>query len=441
MESLPTVLRPPFARYRGRLTLAVQYLTGQGLLQAVNVLNGFFLLRWLGLDEQAKFSLAMGLQASLGLLADLGFGGSLTGLVGGRTDDKRRIGQYIRGIQFYKNRLLLVSLTVGTGLVAFYGRRQGWGLDFWLMYALLVVSIQAQSRIGYYSAVLQMHRNLSDFYKPQVLTAALRLTVSFALFAADHLSALAVLTLTTLGFAFSAGWMQRSALAYFVPAPRPEPLVRREIVRTLVPVMPMVLFYAVQGQLTTFLAGIFGQAANVAEVGALARLGQLFALLGPFNAVVLLPYFARATNDQLTRRFGTVLLGATALMLPVVSAAYAFPGGFVWLLGRRFGALRGEMGPYVLASALYYLSSVLWAINLARRWNTGVSTALYVGLTLGMQVWGIAVLDVSTTHGAVLLNLITAGCTVAGYSVASLAGLRKQNRTLTHSHLFPTNPC
>ena len=427
MMPVPALVRRQWTRHQSRIDLVIRYLAGQGLLQVLNVLNGFFLLRWLDIDEQAKFSLAMALQATLGLLGDLGFGGSLMGLIGNRTDDKIAIGQYIRGIQFFKNRFLLVSVVLGTGLAFVYYQRHGWSHDFAFLFGLLLVSVYAQSESGYYAALLQLNRNLTDFYRPQLISATARLLISALLFAWVGLNALLVVGLTTLVFVANAWWMKRRAAAYYVPTPQAPPPVRRQIGKTLLPVVPMVLYYALQGQLTLFLAGLFGQSQNMAEVGALGRLAQLFALLTPFSSVVLMPYFARSTVGQLPRRYLTVCLGGGAVAFPFVAVAYLNPTPFLWLLGPRFGGLYDEIGLYVLSASVWYLTGIVWAVNMARRWNVWYTSGLYVALTLGTQLVCIAQFDLSQTDNLVRLNFCMACSTLIAYFITSAVGYLNQS--------------
>ncbi len=425
------LLRHPFTRHRSRVGFVSDYVLGQGLLQVLNVLNGFFLLRWLSIDEQAKFSLAMGLQAVLVVLADLGFGGSLLGLIGSRTDDRNRIGQYVAGVRRFKNQFFGICATVVTLVVAVYAAGRGWTLDGWLLYGVVLMGTYAQSQSGYYAAVLLMKRKLMAFYQPQILTAGLRLAVSFWLYYGEHLSALAAVLLTTGAFVLNALSMRRRARPYYEPVRKADRAIRREMLRTLGPVMPMVIFYALQGQLVLFLAGYFGQATNVAQIGALGRINQLFALLTPFNAIVLLPYFAQSPKTGLVRRYVLVLLAGVGVVLPVVAVAYQMPVLFVWLLGAKYASLRDVLGPYVLSAAVWYLTSIAWAVNAAKNWNHWTTAALYVLLLTGVQMGGLWALDLSRTDQLVRLNVYLAGGTLLAYGLASVAGYRRQQRMIS----------
>lgn len=426
MMPMPTLVRQQWIRHQSRIDLVVRYLAGQGMLQILNVLNGFFLLRWLSIDEQAKFSIAMALQATLGLLGDLGFGGSLMSLIGSRLDDRVAIGQYIRGIQYFKNRFLVVSIVIGSSLAFVYYQRHGWSYDFAAIFGLLLISVYAQSESGYYAALLQIKRNLTDFYRPQIASAATRLLISALLFSWAGLSALIVVLLTTLVFAANAIWMKRRAAAYYVPVRQALPTVRRQIWKTLLPVTPMVLYYALQGQLTIFLAGLYGQSQNLAEIGALGRLAQLFALLAPFSNVVLMPYFARSAVAELPYRYLIICLSGLGITLPFIIIAYVNPAPFLWLLGSKFFGLQHEISLFVLTASIWYITGIIWAINMARRWNYWYTSVIYVCLTLATQLVCIHYFDLSVTHNLVRLGFCLACSTLASYFLTSVIGYKNQ---------------
>lgn len=423
MIPIPNLVRQQWSRHRNRVKLVIRYLTGQGILQILNVLNGFFLLRWLSIDEQAKFSVAMALQATLGLLGDLGFGGSLIGLIGNQTDDKITIGQYIKGIQYFKNRFLLVSIIIGSSLAFVYYQRHGWSYDFAAIFGLLLISVYAQSESGYYAALLQIKRNLIDFYRPQIASAATRLLISALLFNWAGLNALLVVMLTTLVLTVNAVWIKRQAKIYYVPAQQVLPTVRRKIGQTLLPVAPLVFFYATQGQLTTFLIGYFGKNQSIAEMGALGRLGQLFVLLGPFNTVVLMPFFARSAPAHLVGRFVGVVGIGILLIIPLCFLAWVAPDAYLLLLGQKYSTVRNNIFLYVCTASIGYLGSLVWVINVSRNWNRWYMTALSMTTTVFVQFYFILEQDLSTTKQVLTLGFIVSVVAFINASINAFIGL------------------
>ncbi|WP_338875058.1 hypothetical protein WBJ53_05520 [Spirosoma sp. SC4-14] len=422
--------RHQFDQHRGRVGLVYKYVTGQGLLQLLNVLNGFFLLRWLSIDEQAKFSLAMGLQATLGILGDLGLGGSLLGLIGDRVDDRKLIGQYVAGIQRFKDRFFIVSAFIGSIAVAIFYQKQNWGSDLWIIYGLVLLGIYAQSMIGYYSAILQMKKDLLSYYRTQVTAAFIRLIAAFLLYYSLELNAIQAVFIATIAFMVNAIWVRQYALAYFEPVRKANPDKIREIFKTVWPVMPMVAFYAIQGQMTIFLSGYFGKATNVAEIGALGRLSQIFSLFTPFTSIVLLPYFARSNTEEVLKRAILIVIVSTSLVFPLVVIAYYKEDFFIWMLGSKFFSVKDEILLFICVAAINYVAGILWAIIIARKFNRGYLALINIFVLLTVQLIYIRNADLSTTHSVVVLSVYLSTVSLLSNIFILMVGIRGNNTSL-----------
>ena len=117
----------------------------------------------------------------------------------------------------------------------------------------------------------------------------------------------------------------------------------RAIVRLALPNVPQAVFYALQGQLALFLITYLGHTKGVASVGALARLGQLFAIFLQMNPLLTEPYFARLPKELLRKRYAIALLVAAVVCSFVAFVASAFPQLFLWLLGPQYSSLQLEV--------------------------------------------------------------------------------------------------
>jgi len=67
------------------------FFLGQGSVQALNLLTGFLLLRWLSVEQYAIRALVAGFQGTVGMLVEMGLGGSLTGLLAGAPIKRRSV--------------------------------------------------------------------------------------------------------------------------------------------------------------------------------------------------------------------------------------------------------------------------------------------------------------------------------------------------------------
>ncbi len=164
------------------------------------------------------------------------------------------------------------------------------------------------------------------------------------------------------------------------------------------------IYYGLQGQVGTWLISFYGTSARVADVGALGRLGVLFALAGAPVVQLGVPAFARCQGRAQLLRQLLVVCGLYGLFsLAVVVVVTLLPGPVLWLLGPQYAHLGFELRLAALAPALTGLCGIVWALVLARGWVR--SSVLVVPVGLAAQVAACAFLDLSTVTGVLLFNL------------------------------------
>jgi hypothetical protein len=187
---------------------------------------------------------------------------------------------------------------------------------------------------------------------------------------------------------------------------------------------PNTIWFCLSSQLALWLIGLFGDAKGVAEVGALGRLGALFALIGAVMAALVQPYFA-AHHRSIELRSGFVAInlffGALAVALLLVSLAA--PQALLWILGPRYAGLDTELAWMVAATALAAWGGALYAAGCARGWVLPARWAVSSGIVASvlMLFW----VDFSTATGGFMLNT---GTSMTGLGVVGLYVHRELRR-------------
>ena len=413
--SLGSWLRSDNSRRRFRLILV--YLTGQGLVQFINLLTGFLLLRWLTVDNYAQFIVAFTFQLTLGFLTDLGFSGTIIALVGPRGNDPAVVGSYIRSGRRLRNVMLFCLTPVMAVIYVHIARQHHWtALTSSLLFASVVASIYFSGMISYYGAPLLIRGRLSHYYRHQLTGAIFRILACGALYLTGLLSAWTTSWVNALGY-LVIGWFYARESRPFAKLPEhPDPKTTRQMVQYVLPNLPSYIFFALQGQIALFLISFFGRTRNIAEVGALGRLGQLFLLLSGFNGTVIEPFMARLSEQRVLRSYLTIALVATAICAPICCVGFFDPKLLLLLLGPKYASLRRETGWLILSSCVGYLAGALWIMAAARRWIYWTTTWTTITLTLTTQILFVWRIKVDTTMNAILFGLATS----LAYLVAAL---------------------
>lgn len=417
---------PRAHRWGGRLlTLFI----GQSVLQAINFVIGFLLIRWMSVEAYAQFGVVFGFQSTLGMLVDLGFGGCIISLVGNRGDQPAVIGGYIAAAHWFRTRLFAVIIPFAA--IGFYwiGLKHGWNaIELTLLFICMAVALYSQGRTSWYSAPLLIHHRISRLYRVQNLSAMGRLIATALLQLGGWLSALTATVVNTAALAWNAVNYVREAQPYVNVPPHSDREVRREMLAYLAPLIPGVAFTALQGQLLVLLISIFGKTQNIAEVAALGRLGQLFLLLSAVNSTLIEPYFARLSRDLLWPRYLLVVGTAIIVGTGVALAAFLFPGPLLWILGGKYEHLDRELGWMMAASSLSYIGSVMWTIHAARKWVYWWGSFFYIGLLTAVQAVFIASVDLNTTLSVLYLGFATSLAVMVVHIATATAGFHSDHR-------------
>ena len=400
-----------------RFHTLIVYFTGQGLAQLFSLSIGLLLLRWLDIDNYAQFSVAFAFQTTLSLLTDLGFSGTIVALVGPRGNDPDVIGGYIRSGWHLRNVMLLCMTPIAAIVYAGIARQHHW--DFRssvLLFLSIVASIYFSSMVSYFGAPLLIRGHLSHFYRHQLAGAIFRLGACAILYIAGGLCAWTTSWINALGFLLI-GWLNMRESRPFARLPEHSiPDVTRQMVRYVLPNMPSLIFFALQGQISLFLISFFGHTQSIAEVGALGRLGQIFLLLGGFNGAVIEPFMARLPKERVLRNFLLIMAVAACVSGILCSIGFFEPNLLLLLLGPRYDGLQRETGWLVLASCMGYLMSVAWIMSSARRWIYWTTSFVTITLVFTTQIIFVAFFRVNSTMQVIYFAVATS----AAYLVAVL---------------------
>ena len=408
---------------RSRLVTIGAFFAGQGAVQILGVVFGLILVRLLTVESYAQFSLALGFQTTLGSLMDLGYAGTIIPLVGERFSDPAVVGAYVAAAKHHRDRIFFIVSPFAGLCFWILGRKHHWELH---IQVLLLVSVLIQlyfsGRASYYSAPLMLHRDMRRLYRPQTWSALLRCAAPLPMRAAKVLNGWTAALLNAVTQVYNSAKLRHGSLPYIQEPDKSDPTINREMLQYVIPAMPAVIFWAFQSQISLYLITLFGKTMNMAQVAALGRLGQLFAILMAFNVVVIEPYFARLHRSNLRLRYLQVVALGGVFCVAISTLSFCFPRPLLWLLGPQYRNLTSEVGWIVTSGSIFYFAGIIWIINRSRRWLFWSGTVLEIGLTVASEVVFILSRGVSTTHNAILISVVAAISVLVAHSFVSIYG-------------------
>ena len=331
LEASPLPAAGLAERARAWVRLLAGFATLQLLVQALGFFSGLLILRILPKDQYGWFTIASGLQMTLILLADTGVGIGLTSIGGRVWQDRSQLGQLLasaRGLRFALAGVALLGLVpVMVWLLGKSGCPAP--VIAWLV-LMTIVGAPAQVGADVLITAPRLHGQVLRLQRIDALSGAARVAALGLLALAGWLSVGAALTVATAAFWLTFRLLRPVAAEFADPAALPNPAYRTEIVTIMKPLVFNVVFFCFQGQIGTWLLGLFGQAGNIAELGALSRLALLFTLLNALQSSVIMPRFSRlpAYAPLLRRRYWQVVAVAGGGGMLLWAFTFFFPWSF-----------------------------------------------------------------------------------------------------------------
>jgi len=402
------------------------FFLGQGLVQVIGLITGFVLVHWLSKEEYAKVGLTFGFQCMTASMVDLGFTGSILALVGNRGNDPRVFGAYIKASKFFRLRLLLIVLPISFLAFCALAAKHQWDWTTRLvLFACIAASLCFQGVAAWYSAPLLSHRKLYANYRVGVVTSVFRLLSFVTLYFTSVLVAATQAIVNSISIFISAVLLQKAARPFVIEPAESDPAIRREMFRYLAPQIPLIIFFAFEGQITLLVISVFGKTDSIAEMAALGRIGQLFAVLSAANGILVLPYFATLPRLLLVKRHLQILLLVLLGSGTIIMLSFLFPAPLLWLLGKQYSGLHQEVGWMVANACLALLAGVIGTVNAARKFIFWRANFITIAVLIAVQVFGVLFMKLNTTlnvlHFSILLGL--AHCSIH-FSIF-LYGLRR----------------
>jgi len=391
-----------------KLRKLVQFFAAQGLTMAGNLLYGLLCVRLLPSSEYAKFVVIFGVQGTLLILMDTNFSSTLIPLIGERVHDRKLISDYVASLR----QLSMWSYgIIGVGAVFCYPyltKNRHWGLSTVAgMVVILLLSTWFMRISSAYGAVLILLGERPVWYQGQLISSLGTLTILGVFWAFSWVGAFQAILINVAGIIFVGIFYFYRARTLLGGTGISTMDKRRAIIHLALPNVPQAIFYALQGQISLFLITYFGHSTGIASVGALGRLGQIFALFIQANSLLVEPYFAKLHRSRLKKHYAVALLVVAAVSLALFSLSLQAPQLLLWALGPQYSGLNYEVKLVMAAGAISCFSSVLWCIHAARRFVFWWNVILSILLTLVVEIAFIFEADMGTVRAVLWLNLST----------------------------------
>ncbi len=403
------------------------FVSVQVVVQVIGAASGILLVRTLSRTEYAYFTIANSMQATMSVLADTGLTIGLFSMGSKVSTDPFRFGQLVATTLHLRRYLVAIAATVITPIMIWTLLKKGSSVPYAgaLTFAVLL-TMNFQLTTSVLMAVPRLLFHVGRLQRLDLLSALVRIALLGALYFLLLNAATAFLA-TLAMFAVQYFALRRIAstgIDLRAPISSTDRTALLGIVKNQA---PTTIFYCLQGQLTVWLMALVGTTKNVAELGALGRLGIIFSVVASVMTTIVLPRFARYHTAQLLRRRYLQILCAFVLFGAVlVTIAAAIPGPLLWILGAKYALLKRELALMMMLTVLNAIAEAMWSLNASKGWIAYVW--LNIPGTICVQLVLLLVFDVSSVRGVLEFGVLSFISPILVNVILTFRGLRSTAR-------------
>jgi O-antigen/teichoic acid export membrane protein len=409
--------------------LLAGYSAVQAMTQALGLLAGILIIRALPKDDYAFFTIINTIGPVMGMLSDVGVNGGLTAIGGKHWQDDQRMGSLVRTAMTLRRQLVVWScLLIIPVLVWMLWRNHApLAVIAWLV-PLTVVGVLFQLNISVLGVVMSLRQQISRMQQMALVGVLPRLALIAAFAGLGWLNAPLTVACGTVTLAIQFWLLERWVKPQINVQAPVNPEFRQGILAIVKKQAPFTVFYCLHGQINIWLISIFGGAQNVAEVGALARIGMIFSVLMSTISAVVVPRFARCQDlGLLRRRYGQILFCFVSMVFFAVFLSWIFPEPLIWLLGSQYKNATPILWLAVLGVGAFSIDGLAGSLNYSKGWIAPAAVLIPLNILVQIILW--FCFDLSTVTGVLAISAITP---IVPIIISLTIAARRLDRKITH---------
>jgi O-antigen/teichoic acid export membrane protein len=419
------------------LRLASEYTAAHMAARLLAAISGLMLVRLLPVSEYGFYTLVLAAFTFICTFSDLGATETLSFFRwrGGKRNKPWM--PYFHAVLRFRRTVFAFGFVSSAAYIFYTGRHISVDTQTILAgIALMGLAAWFAIQSGIISYVLKLEQRFRQAYAVELSNEGIKLLAVGLIWILGFATALAGMTSVALGALVAAILATRLLGQRFaksgMPTQRHDRHNSRVLLRQIMPILPGTIYFTLQGPLIAWLAAYYGSVVNVAEVGALGRLGVLIGVIAGFTGTVFVPRLIAISDEALFLKrylqWWLVMLMFGGFM---ILAVLAFPDALLFLLGDSYSGLHMELITSAATAVIATWGAFSWHINRARGW---VKYQPYrVPVIVAGQIPMFVALDFSTTQAVLIFSLGSMILDVLFQTLISVWGLFAR-----HTQMKPT---
>lgn len=396
----------------------LQFTTVQLVVQLLGMLVSLLLVRKMPKEQYAYYTIANALLSTVLQLSDSGMTAGLQAVGGPFHNDNHKMGQLLRTGIGLRRTMYFLAAAIVLPIIPYMLVRAGAHIPVIAeVLILVIVATQLQLVVSIYSAIPRLRGDVRVLQWMGFAGASIRFLIILpAYFSYMSIGvALASQILSCVGQIYILSrWAHRNVDMKAAP----DKEIRTGIWRIVRAQVPYEIYGVFQGQISVWLITIFGSNTQVADLGALTRLGVVFTIVAQVINSVLTPRLSRCVQAVRLRKIYWQIFTAYVLFTAAcLGAVLVRPDLVLRLLGHQYANIHKDLVYAMVLQAVWCLQGGALAMNMSRGWVVPA----YIGITLTVltQVVAFNVVNLATLRGVLLAGLAVAAVNLVVQLVGS----------------------
>ena len=376
------------------------------LLKGIGFISGILIVRLLPIQEYAFYTLANTMLGTLVVLTDGGISNGIMALSGKVWQDPKKLGVILATGLDLRRKFAVVTLLIAIPIVFYLLmlNKASW-ITAILILLSLIPAFYADLSDSLLEITPKLHQDISSLQKNQLTVGLGRLVLTvFTIFIFPW--TFVILLASGLPRIYGNQKLKKINAKFVDTNQKPDPLVRKEILRVVARILPNIIFFAFSGQIVIWILSVFGNANELASIGALGRFSILIGLFTSILSTLFIPRFSRLADHKSKLLKVFIVFQLTLFLFSgfVMLIVFLFPIQMLWILGSSYSGLSSELFLILLSNCIGLIASMTG--NLIGSRGHFLNPVLVIIMNLSTVIAAFFIWNLSTLVGILYYSIL-----------------------------------
>lgn len=376
------------------------------ILKGVGFITGILIVRLLPIQEYALYTLANTMLGTLVVFTDSGISNGVMALSGKEWKNPQKLGVILATGLDLRKKFALVTLVIATPIILFLLVKNN---ASWLTAVLILLSLIPAFYAALSDSLLEitpkLHQDIISLQKNQLIVGLGRLVLTVLTIFIFPWTFIIILA-SGLPQIYGNHKLKKINNKFVDVHQKPDPVVREKILSVVYKLLPNIIFFAFSGQIVIWILSVFGNANELASIGALGRFSILIGLFTSVLGTLFIPRFSRLAEDRnhIIKAFVVFQLLLFLFSIFVMLFVFLFPTQMLWILGSSYSNLSSELFLIILANCIGLITSMTG--NLMGSRGHFLNPILVIAMNLCTVTAAFFIWDLSTLQGILYYSIL-----------------------------------